>query len=75
MANETELSRTEAFQRSDDVPSNPTSNPTIGDVLAARFGRRDLLKGLLGTTVVAGLATIYARSPVTDDGLMKWKIP
>ncbi len=57
MANETELSRTEAFQRSDDVPSNPTSNPTIGDVLAARFGRRDLLKGLLGTTVVAGLAT------------------
>ncbi len=56
MASEPGLSRIEAFHRSDDIPSNPTANPTIGDVLATRFGRRDLLKGLLGTTVVAGLA-------------------
>lgn len=56
MARERDLSPIEAFHRSDDIPGNPTDNATFGDVLAARIGRRDLLKSLLGTTVVSVLA-------------------
>lgn len=29
---------------------NPTGNPTMGDVIAARFHRRDVLKGALAAT-------------------------
>jgi secreted PhoX family phosphatase len=32
------------------------NNPTLGDVIAQRVARRDLLKGLLATTAVAALA-------------------
>jgi secreted PhoX family phosphatase len=46
--------------------SNPSRNPTIDDVIAARFNRRDFLKGGLGTVAVAaitGSLTIAAASP------------
>ena len=36
------------------------ANPTIGDVIAARFGRRDILKGALGVAAIA--ATVPPRS-------------
>ncbi len=38
---------------SDDVPAHDVSAPTIGDVIAQRFGRRDVLKGALGVTAIA----------------------
>jgi hypothetical protein len=46
-------SRTRAFEQSEDVGRNPTDNPTFGDVVAARFGRRDMLKGALGVAAIA----------------------
>lgn len=48
------LSRSEAYERSQDVGVNASSNDTIGDVVRRRYGRRDVLKGLLAGS--AGLA-------------------
>jgi hypothetical protein len=51
----TPQTRAQAFEASEDVGRNATDNPTIGDVIAARFNRRDLHKGVLG---VAASATV-----------------
>jgi uncharacterized protein len=40
-------------EESEDIGRNPTDNPTIGDVIAARFARRDVLKGALGVAAIA----------------------
>lgn len=47
------LTRAQAFEESENTGRNPTDNPTIGDVIAARFHRRDLLKGALGVAAIA----------------------
>lgn len=47
------LSRVQAFEASEIVGRNPSGNPTLGDVIAARFRRRDLLKGALGVAAIA----------------------
>ncbi len=49
----TTIPRALAREQSEDVGRNPTDNPTIGDVIAARFARRDLLKGALGVAAIA----------------------
>ncbi len=48
--------RAEASDASEDIPSNPSTEPTLGDIVNARFSRRDMLKGALGATVIAALA-------------------
>ena len=48
-----------------DVGSNPTDNPTIGDVIAARFGRRDILKGALGVAAIAATVSPLALAAAT----------
>ena len=40
--------KAEAFEAFDDIPTNPNLSRTIGDVINARYGRRDMLKGMLG---------------------------
>lgn len=49
-------SRSEYFESLEDVPVNPSSEPTLGDVINARFSRRSLLKGALGVTALGALA-------------------
>ncbi|HZH26237.1 MAG TPA: PhoX family phosphatase [Azospirillaceae bacterium] len=44
-----------AFEAAEDVGVNPSGNGTFGDVVAARFGRRDLMRGLLGTAAVGAV--------------------
>ena len=44
----------------DDNPSNPSANPTLGEVITARIDRRDLLIGLAGA---AGMSMIPATWP------------
>lgn len=39
----------------DDTPCNPADNPTLGDIIAARFGRRDLLKGALAASAITAV--------------------
>jgi hypothetical protein len=41
------------FDVREDVPSNPSANATMGDVLAERLTRRDLMRGALAVSVVS----------------------
>ena len=45
--------KAEAFEAHDDIPTNAQVNLTIGDVIARRYGRRDVLSGLGVTTITA----------------------
>lgn len=54
------LTRSQAYEQSDDVGRNPTANPTLGDVIARRYGRRDVLKGALGAAAIAATVSPIA---------------
>ena len=63
--------RAEAFEAFDDIPTNPNLRNTIGDVINARYGRRDVLKGALGvtaTTALFGTSALIAPGPAAADG-------
>jgi secreted PhoX family phosphatase len=48
--------RSEAFEASDDTPTNSFNEATLGDLIAARHNRRTVLKGALGVTAMGALA-------------------
>lgn len=55
--------KAEAFEAFDDIPTNPNLGRTIGDVINARYGRRDVLRGMLGasaTTALFGTSALVA---------------
>jgi secreted PhoX family phosphatase len=52
---EKQLTRMQAFERSHDIGSNPTQNLSLHDVVAARFQRRDFLKGSAALIAMAAL--------------------
>jgi uncharacterized protein len=54
------LTRAQAFEASEDIGRNPTDNPTIGDVIAARYHRRDVLKGALGVAAITATVSPLA---------------
>src|SRR5437868_5396455 len=54
------LTRSQRNERSEDIGRNPTHNQTLGDVIAARFSRRDLVKGTLGTAAIAATVSPLA---------------
>ena len=47
--------RAEAFEAFDDIPTNPNLTRTIGDVINRRYGRRDVMRGILGVTATTAL--------------------
>ena len=47
--------KAEAFEAFDDIPTNPNLGRTIGDVINARYGRRDVLRGMLGVSAATAL--------------------
>ncbi len=49
---ERQISATKAYEESEDIGRNPSENATLGDVIGARFSRRDLLKGALAAIVI-----------------------
>jgi secreted PhoX family phosphatase len=57
-------SMSQKFEESEDVGSNMTDGPTLGDIIAERMSRRDLMKGILGvsamTATVSPLAIMAA---------------
>ncbi|MCJ2033354.1 PhoX family protein [Methylobacterium sp. J-068] len=55
--NEPTRTRSQAAEDAEDAGSNASANPTFGDVVAARFDRRDLLRGLLGVGAIAAVVT------------------
>lgn len=55
--------KAEAYEAFDDIPTNPNLDRTIGDVINARYGRRDILRGVLGvsaTTALFGTSAMIA---------------
>jgi uncharacterized protein len=52
--------RSQAYDQSEDVGRNPSHNPTMGDVIAARYDRRDLMKGVLGVAAIAATTSPLA---------------
>ncbi len=44
-------------EASEDESSNPSANPTMGDLIAERLNRRDILRGMLASGVIAGAAS------------------
>src|SRR5262245_4150631 len=55
------LSSDEAYERSQDIGINPSTTPTLGDVVARRFGRRSVLRGSLATAVMAAFGPMLGR--------------
>jgi secreted PhoX family phosphatase len=47
------LTRSQLAENSQDIGVNASANATIGDVIANRFSRRDLMKGALGVAAIA----------------------
>ena len=47
------LTRSQAFEESDNVGRNASDNPTMGDIIATRFSRRDLMRGALAVTAIS----------------------
>ncbi|ALJ35556.1 PhoX family phosphatase [Azospirillum brasilense] len=43
------------FEGREDIGSNPSENPTMGDVINARLGRRDMMRGMLSGAAVSAL--------------------
>jgi secreted PhoX family phosphatase len=63
--------KAEAFEAFDDIPTNPNLNCTIGDVINARYGRRDVLRGALGvsaTTALFGAQALVAPATALAAG-------
>ncbi|MPZ58985.1 MAG: DUF839 domain-containing protein [Rhizobiales bacterium] len=54
------LTRAQAYETSDDVGRNDSANTTIGDIIAARFDRRDVLRGALGAAAIAATVSPLA---------------
>ena len=54
----------EAYEASEDAPSNLSANRTMGDIVAARINRRDLMQGMTATAI--GAALVPASALIAD---------
>ncbi|MEO1102820.1 MAG: alkaline phosphatase PhoX, partial [Pseudomonadota bacterium] len=59
------VTRSQRAEAAEDIGSNPSDAPTIGDVIATRFNRRDLMKGVLGFTAIAATVSPLAIAAAT----------
>jgi secreted PhoX family phosphatase len=57
--------RASDLEDSGDVGINPTGNPTMGEVIATRFNRRDLLRGSLAVAAIS--ATVGTRALAANE--------
>ena len=48
--------KAEAFEAFDDIPTNPHLSRTIGDVINLRYGRRNVVTGMLGVAAITALS-------------------
>jgi secreted PhoX family phosphatase len=62
------LTRAQLAELSQDTGVNPSANPTIGDVIASRFSRRDLVKGALGVAAIAATTGTIALDSAKAQG-------
>ena len=55
--------RAEHAEALDDIPQNRSGNATIGDIINMRLGRRQLIKGMLGTVAASAAMGTFAPPP------------
>ena len=48
-----ELPNSVLAENAEDIGSNPSGNPTMGDIIASRLSRRDVMRGALAVTAVS----------------------
>ncbi len=51
----TYVTRSQAYEASEDIGRNPSTAPSMGDVIATRFGRRDVMRGALAVSAVTAV--------------------
>ncbi len=49
------LLRSQQFEADEDRGANDSANPTIGDMIAERLSRRDIIRGALATTAISAI--------------------
>jgi len=54
------------YEESENDGSNTSANPTLGDVIAARMSRRDLMKGLLGVSAITATVSPLAMMAASE---------
>ncbi|MEO1199930.1 MAG: alkaline phosphatase PhoX [Pseudomonadota bacterium] len=59
--------RAEAFEEADNKRLSPQDRETIGDIINRRYGRRDVMKGMLGVSAVTALFGPAALSAGTTE--------
>ena len=67
---DTFCNRAEAYEAHDNVPLSPGTGDTIGDLIARRYSRRDMMRGTLGVTAAAALfgpALLAGRAARAED--------
>src|SRR5687768_4335463 len=57
--------RASELEDAGDVGNNPTDNLTMGEIIAARFNRRDLLRGALAVAAIS--ATVGNRAIAANE--------
>jgi uncharacterized protein len=50
------LLRSQQYEMAEDAGSNTSANPTMGEVIAERMSRRDLVKGILAVSAITAVA-------------------
>ncbi len=50
----------EIREAGEDIPSNTAANPTMGDIIGARWSRRDILRGSLAVSAIAATVSPLA---------------
>jgi secreted PhoX family phosphatase len=77
MADDTQvrMTRAQAFEVSEDEGRSPVDATTLGDVIAARFNRRDLMKGLLGAGAIAATVSPLALAAAQDGDQGRFRFP
>jgi secreted PhoX family phosphatase len=53
-------SSAEGIEDAEDISSNPSSNSTMGDIIAERLSRRDLARGVLAVSAISAVAPSQA---------------
>ena len=62
-----DLNSSQQFEEAENIGTNASANATMGDVIAERFSRRELLKGVLA--VPSG--TMRTETGLYDNGFVR----
>ncbi|MDJ1156731.1 PhoX family phosphatase [Chelatococcus sp. SYSU_G07232] len=54
------LNRSQRYEEAENAGSNTSGNPTMGEIIAERFSRRDLLRGALAVTAISATVSPLA---------------